>query len=543
LSRSRPDLDPPRLEGYTVLDRLGRGGFSDVFLYEREFPRQKVAVKVLVIDDVDEVGRERFTAEANTMASLSEHPFIVKLLEAAISPEGHPYLVMEYYPGPNFSARAKADPFSVATALQVGVQVASAVETAHQNGVLHRDIKPANVLTSKYGRPGLTDFGIAVTGDARRSEAEGMSIPWSPPEVVSGSGIGNERSDVYSLAATVYTLLAGRSPFEVPGGQNRSIDLIDRINRSPVPTIDRQDVPSSLQRVLSRAMSKDPSHRHGSAAEFARDLQAIEVEQRLAITPLEILQDDGSARGPAPGEPLDVDAGATNLKRPGVIEAQRAAEAPTPTQSRRVSDTTTTQNGYTGTFVRPPGGAPPRGPVVPAQIIAATPYHRTTAPSAPPASPPAASGAAAQYAAPASKHYTAPQPEAAPPLWRRPPVLLGILGALVVIGGLVALGSTVLSGDPPPTTTPGTARVEAVDVAPQAANPEFFRVVWQPVDPRPGDVYRIRSRTGSDVPDVPFPEVTANIALERENDCVTVTPIRDGVGGTPGRSAGCSTGP
>jgi serine/threonine protein kinase len=104
--------------------------------------------------------------------------------------------------------------------LRTGIQVASAVETAHKAGILHRDIKPANILTSEYNRPGLTDFGIA-TSTIGGTEAEGLSIPWAPPEVVNASAPPEVSADIYSLAATTYTLLAGRSPFELSSGSNR----------------------------------------------------------------------------------------------------------------------------------------------------------------------------------------------------------------------------------------------------------------------------------------------------------------------------------
>ncbi len=153
-------------------------------------------------------------------------------------------------PGSNFLERARSERFSIADALRVAVQVASAVETAHRVGILHRDIKPANILTSEYGRPGLTDFGIASTGGPA-DEAEGVSIPWSPPEAF-GQATLEVRADVYSLAATAYHLLSGRSPFEIPGGRNGPLDLMSRIERERVPPIGRSDVPPSLERCSLR---------------------------------------------------------------------------------------------------------------------------------------------------------------------------------------------------------------------------------------------------------------------------------------------------
>jgi len=323
MSPSREQLAPPDLAGYSYRRLLGSGGFADVFLYEREFPRQDVAIKVLDRVDDGSGGRERFMSEANAMASVSSHPFIVTIFHADVSPNGHPFLVMEYYPGANYSERSRTERASVAEVLRLGIQVASAVETAHRAGFLHRDIKPANILTSAYGRPGLTDFGIAADRESA-AEAEGLSIPWSPPEMLTGDGSSDERSDLYSLAATLYTVIEGRSPFERSGDRNRSIDLIDRIEREPLPRFGRPDAPDSLYRLLAQAMAKERGGRPTSAAEFARSLQAIEVEQRFDVTPLEL---SGVIVERSESVPIDVDAGHTRVKNPTVVTGQSRFQA------------------------------------------------------------------------------------------------------------------------------------------------------------------------------------------------------------------------
>lgn len=311
-------MAPPSLPGFEHVRLLGSGGYSDVFLYQQQMPRREVAIKVLLAEELEDTGRRAFHDEANAMASVSTHPFIVTVFHADVSAGGHPYLVMEYYPRPNFSVRARSEQIPVAEVLRVGIQVASAVETAHRAGILHRDIKPANILTSEYNRPGLTDFGIATT--TAGGEAEGMSIPWSPPEVVNSAAPGDATADVYSLAATVYTLLAGRSPFEVVGGSNRSLDLIQRIESGSPPPTGRADVPGSLERVLRHGMSRSPLDRPSSAAELARMLQSVEVEQGWSTTQLEIREDprDVRSRAEDPGED------GTRLKAPVVIRSQQS---------------------------------------------------------------------------------------------------------------------------------------------------------------------------------------------------------------------------
>jgi hypothetical protein len=275
----------PAIEGLVFLDRLGTGGYSEVYLYERRSPRMKVAVKVLKNASLTEAELLQFAAEAETMAELADHPYIVQVFSTDVTADGRPYLVMKYYPPPNLGIRAAQGRLSVAEVLRTGIQISSAVETAHRAGILHRDIKPANILLSQYGEPGLTDFGIAGRAtDAEEADDLGVSSPWSPPEVLSGASNGSVQSDVYSLGATLWHLLAGRSPFEVAGGDNTPGSLMARVLRLPPPPTGRADVPAALERLLQQAMAKIPALRPKSALDFARALQVVEQEQRLART-------------------------------------------------------------------------------------------------------------------------------------------------------------------------------------------------------------------------------------------------------------------
>lgn len=291
---TRAPSPPPELPGFAYVQPLGTGGFADVFLYEQQMPRRRVAVKVLIAERISSGAAQEFTDEANVMAMLSTHPAIVTIYQAGVAGDGRPYLVMEYCPRPNLQVRARKEPFSVAEALRVGVQVAGAVETAHRAGVLHRDIKPANILVTEYNRPALTDFGIASTAGAV-TEAAGMSIPWSPPESFADPPISGTRTDVYALGATVYTLLAGRSPFERPGERNTSADLIERIERMGLPRLNRPDSPASLQAALDRAMAKNPDDRYPSAVAFARALQKVQIELAHSVTPIDIVDEHPAA--------------------------------------------------------------------------------------------------------------------------------------------------------------------------------------------------------------------------------------------------------
>lgn len=335
----RAPSTPPELAGYTSMGLLGSGGFADVFLYEQKLPRRQVAVKVLLTEELGRDTRAQFVAEANLMAQLSAHPFIVTIFHADVSTDGRPYFVMEYCSGPSLSERYKRQPFTIEDALRTGVRLAGAIATAHAAGILHRDIKPANVLTNAYGWPALTDFGISSNLDGELpvhtvtapeagatgsgQSAVGMSVPWSPPEMFEDDPRPDTRSDVFSLAATVYTLVAGRTPFEIPGRPNGSLDLMGRIERGAITPIYRTDVPRSLTAVLAKGMAKRRDDRFPSAIEFARALQRIELELGYAATSIEVPNLTSS-----PEAPYDDAADATRARSVRTVEAQAPRSAP-----------------------------------------------------------------------------------------------------------------------------------------------------------------------------------------------------------------------
>ncbi len=283
---------PPVLPGFSTIHVLGSGGFADVFLYEQNMPRRQVAVKVMLSEVVNDQVRQMFQAEANLMAQLSSHPSILTVYQASVSSDGRPYLVMELCSS-SLSERYRRERIPVPEVLRIAVKIGSAIETAHRARVLHRDIKPSNILLTAYGHPVLSDFGIASTlSEADTHESVGLSIPWSAPEVLMDETSGSIASEVWSFAATVYSLLAGRSPFEIPGESNKSADLISRINRARPQLIGRSDVPPSLERVLAQAMSRKPENRPASVLELVRELQSIETELGVPQTPIEVAMDD-----------------------------------------------------------------------------------------------------------------------------------------------------------------------------------------------------------------------------------------------------------
>jgi len=514
LSGKRAAAAPPALPGFTFLEPLGSGGFADVFLYEQHLPRRRVAVKVLLPERMVGAAAEQFSAEANVMALLSTHPAIVTIYQAGVSDDGRSYLVMEYCPKPNLQVRARSSAISVAEALRVGIQVAAAVETAHRAGILHRDIKPANILVTEYNRPALTDFGIATTADAA-DPSTGMSIPWSPPESFADVPQFGVQSDVYALGATVYTLLAGRSPFEVPGGSNGAAHLMRRIESDPLAPIARADVPGSLQAVLDRAMAKRPVDRYETAVAFARALQKVQIELAHSVTPIDILDDA------PPVEEEEDDGELTRVRGIVSIDPQTSpAAGPTADRSLLTAAPRTTTAPVDETVRR----SFPSAPGVPDDSD-----DLTLTGIRPPAAP---VEAAWEQSAPVP---TATRPPSRKGLWIG--LGAGAAAAAVIVG--VVVTASVLAPPAAPEASPTSAPVAPQDPAagyippPQegAAVVEGDQAVftWMNGSPEDGDAYVWRTVTLDGVGDpVVTEETTATVPHTDSRTCIEVGLVRAG---------------
>ncbi|MBN7793667.1 serine/threonine-protein kinase [Microbacterium esteraromaticum] len=528
---TRPPSVPPQLPGFTFVQPLGAGGFADVFLYEQQMPRRRVAVKVLLADRITTGAAQEFTDEANVMAMLSTHPAIVTIYQAGVAGDGRPYLVMEYCPRPNLQARARKEPFSVAEALRVGIQVAGAVETAHRAGVLHRDIKPANILVTEYNRPALTDFGIASTAGAV-TEAAGMSIPWSPPESFAEPPRSGPRTDVYALGATVYTLLAGRSPFERPGERNTSADLIERIERMAVPPLGRPDSPASLQAVLERAMAKNADDRYPSAVAFARALQKVQIELAHSVTPIDIVDEHHSG-----DDHEDDDDGLTRVREVTSIQPSAPGEtrpsAATEPRYQPVSDAPR--------FDSPPAAVPLEQTQVRAPAPVAPDADDRTQLRAPAVVSPTGPAAPAASAERPAAHAADGAPAAAEPArprrrgwigWIAAAVAVVVLGVFLVFSdaitsALIPAPQPVASDEPQPQDVVSKI-VPPVDDVQGTRSGDEVTFSWVNAEPQDGDTY-IWQQVTLDGGETPMSTETTTVTLDGAHPartCIEVTLVR-----------------
>ena len=272
-------IPAPDIPGHTIIDVLGTGGFATVYRGWQIAVGREVAVKVDSRVLLGERDRRRFFREVTAAGRLSGHPNVIDVYDAGTLGDGRPYLVMELCPAGSLNDELhRHGPMSAAQVRGIGIGIADALAAAHSAGVLHRDIKPANILLNRFGIVGLADFGLAsiVAASGEQSVTRDALTPaYAPPEsfrledpTVAG--------DVYSLAATLYALLAGRPPRFPAGAGSPSPAALPYLHDQPVEDV--PGAPPGLLAVLRQCLAADPAARLPSAAALRDALAALPEE-------------------------------------------------------------------------------------------------------------------------------------------------------------------------------------------------------------------------------------------------------------------------
>lgn len=278
----------PAVPGYGDLTELSRGGFATIYRAWQPTFEREVAIKVLT-GRADTGAADTFRRECAAIGALSGHPNIVTVYEAGATADGRLYIVMELLHGGSLADQLAArGTFEVSEVLDLGGRIAGAIESAHQAGILHRDLKPENILLSRLGEPKVADFGLAQLTSAAFPQSVGLTgtIVHAAPEVLAGER-PTIASDLYSLASTLFCLLGGRPPFATTDDTSL-VGLVGRITHDPPPDLRGSGVPDDLCRILEQGLAKVPTDRQHDVAQFARQLQAVQVALGQPVTRLPI---------------------------------------------------------------------------------------------------------------------------------------------------------------------------------------------------------------------------------------------------------------
>ena len=259
----------PDIPGHRVGGVLGAGGFATVYRCWQLAVGREVAVKIDNRVLFTERDRRRFIREVTAAGRLSGHPHVIDVYDAGTLADGRPYLVMELCPAGSLNdALRRHGPMPAAQVRDIGIRLADALTAAHASGVLHRDIKPANILVNRFGMVGLSDFGLASIISAHGEQTasrEALTPAYSSPEMFRGEE-PTVLTDVYSLAATLYALLAGRPPRFAADGRRPGLATIMSLHDRPVEDV--PGTPPELMALLRAGLSPDPRARPQSAAEL-----------------------------------------------------------------------------------------------------------------------------------------------------------------------------------------------------------------------------------------------------------------------------------
>jgi serine/threonine-protein kinase len=253
---------------------IGRGSAAYVVLADDVERQAQVAVKIMRPEVTTLIGEKRFRREIEILSGLA-HPNILPFLDHGMTPEGSLYLVTPFVAGGTLRTRLLRDKTLVLNdAISVARDVASALDHAHQNGLIHRDIKPANILLSD-GRAIVGDFGISrasIVEKQAQITVSGVSLgtpEYMSPEQISGEVELDARSDIYALGCVVYEMLSGKPPFTGPVVR---VFVSHRIEQPRSLRGAKQPIPANVDAAVMKSLAKDRQSRFATAGEFARAL-------------------------------------------------------------------------------------------------------------------------------------------------------------------------------------------------------------------------------------------------------------------------------
>ncbi|MFY3793451.1 Stk1 family PASTA domain-containing Ser/Thr kinase [Ureibacillus sp. MALMAid1270] len=266
---------------YKILQLVGGGGMSNVYLAHDMILNRDVAVKVLRYDAVnEEESQRRFQREALSATSLM-HPSIVSIYDVGEDGDMH-YIVMEYIKGKTLKQYIQEfSPLSPARSVHIMKQLTSAIAHAHENQIIHRDIKPQNILIDEDGNCKITDFGISTTLSATsftKTNSVLGTVHYLSPEQARG-GTATKKSDIYALGIVLYELLTGELPFS--GESAVSIALKHLQSETPSVRAFDASIPQALENVVLKATAKNPAHRYNSVEEMEADLDTVLHPNRM----------------------------------------------------------------------------------------------------------------------------------------------------------------------------------------------------------------------------------------------------------------------